>query len=86
MNYLAQQQSLGFIALLFLFAFCFLGVHILRITQAVKKPPPSADKPEQKNKESEKKPTENNEPIYYIVEKRRKTKSTYGEPKRISFK
>ena len=38
-------------------------------------------------KEEKKAPAETpQEPIYYIVERKRRTKSSYGEPKRINFK
>lgn len=73
----------GALWLVFLFALCFIGVHIVRIAQAKKKKPP---KPKEEPKADIQPPTPQ-EPIYYIVEKKqRRAKAKYGEPKEIHFK
>jgi hypothetical protein len=44
---------------------------------AVKTPPQQQEKAP---------PKDTGEPVYYIVEKKRRNKTSYGEPKRIQFK
>ncbi len=81
---LLLHPSAGIFALLCLFAFCFLGVHLVKLaeTEWTKTKPPKEEPPEKENEAPE-----NQEPIYYIVErKQRRAKPSYGEPKRISFK
>ncbi len=76
-----------------LFSLCFFAVHafkLLRVGWAQYKKessPPPAEKEEEKKEE---KAPAKQEPIYYIVERKRRPKSaprtTYGEPKQITFK
>ena len=81
MNLLANQWLGGLYALLLLFA-CFLAVHIYMLARygyRARKDLPK-DKPEKPlPKEAE--------PVYYIVEKKKKrARASYSEPKRISFR
>ena len=78
----------GVFYVVFLFAVCFFGVHLARLvgfgwenknrsTPQKPEPPPEKKTPE----------TTSREQVYYIVErKRRKPKTSYGEPKEIRFK
>ena len=88
---LLSAQVGGFFALLFLFAFCFFGVHILRYAKigwelqenTTPEPPKTEEKPEEKAPANP--PPQ--EPVYYIVEKKqRRAKPRYSEPKEIHFK
>ena len=89
MNILLASSALGVVWLLLLFALCFLIVHVIRLaqfgrqyqkekqtTQQAPSPPPEQKTPSQRE----------GEPVYYIVEKKRRNKTSYGEPKRIQFK
>lgn len=84
---LTVTPLVGGLSLLLLFAACFCIVHGARLLlfgvryqrrTPERMPPPEREKspPESKSEE----------PIYYIVERKRKVKSTYAEPKRIRFK
>ena len=89
----------GFISVLFLFLFCFFCVHVVKLAKigryyqkenakkANASPPPQPTQDNEKEKAQEK-PSESNrgEPIYYIVERKKRTKSSFGPPKRIDFK
>lgn len=85
---LISSPAQGLLWMLFIFVFCFLGVHVLKLaligaSNLQTKPPSTPEKTE------EKKPlTENpKEPVYYIVERKtRRAKSSYSEPKEIRFK
>ena len=88
---LSAQAVGGFFALLFLFAFCFFGVHILRYAKIgwELQEKPSAEPPKTEEKPEEKAPASppSQEPVYYIVEKKqRRAKPRYSEPKEIRFK
>ena len=85
MNNLLISSVVGIVWLILLFLLCFALVHVLRLArlgqayrksentpQAPPPPPPPQEKP--------------SEPIYYIVEKKKRLKSSLGEPKRINFK
>lgn len=78
----------GCISLVVVFALCFVSVHLLRLArlgriyqkqqkQAVQM------KTDEKQNSPDKKPEE---PIYYIVERKRKVKSNFSTPKQIHFK
>ena len=79
----------GAFCILFLFALCFVCVHLFKYAEIGWKhrkkpaePPPLPEKTEK-----EKAPAPPQEPIYYIVErKKRRAKSSYSEPKEIHFK
>lgn len=84
MNNLLSVFPVGALSLILLFALCFLLIHTIKLIrlgwQTQRKQPPAKEKAE------EKAPAPTQEPIYYIVERKRRTKSSYGEPKRINFK
>lgn len=83
---LSASAAFGACGLLFLLAFCFFFVHLCRLARfgwnARKEAPKDPSPPK---KEQPKQP----EPVYYIVEKKRKVKKTrteYGEPKEFRFR
>ena len=85
---LFSSSTKGFLWILFLFGFCFFGVHLCKLALAGieiyrNRAPSSPEKVEEK-----KTPTaQPQEPIYYIVERKtRRAKPSYGEPKEIHFK
>lgn len=86
-NLLSATPALGVLWLILLFIVCFCGVHIARLVrfgwlyQKKNEPKPSEEK---KEKAPEPKPSA--EPVYYIVERKRKTRQSYSEPKEIRFK
>ncbi len=78
---LLSIQGLGAVCTVILLFICFTLVHIFKLARigyrARKNLPPTPPKPE------EPKP----EPVYYIVEKKKKrAKASYSEPRRIDFK
>ena len=91
-NLLLAGAFFGVLWLCVLFVLCFLGVHIARLVKfgwlykkKEEKPAPTQTKPaESKEKTPEHRPSA--EPVYYIVERKRKTRQSYGEPKEIRFK
>ena len=85
----------GFLGLLGLFVFCFLFVHGAKLIffgwlyqqNNVIKPSEPVKPPEKKEETEEKRAPAPQEPVYYIVErKKRRTKSPYSEPKEFRFK
>ena len=80
----------GFGNLFLLFALCFAGVHLAKITArgwrlhdgtTTDKTPESPPETKLENKQP------SQDVVYYIVEKkRRRSKPSYGEPKQIHFK
>ncbi len=78
----------GLFLSVFLFAVCFLGVHIALLTKlgwegVSKKSNPSTEKTKQEKPAS----VPSQEPVYYIVEKKtRRARASYSEPKQIHFK
>ena len=88
-NLLLVTPFTGVVCLLLLFLISFFCVHIARLVKfgwkyQQKKPAPKKSEPAP---ESEKKAPAPQEPIYYIVErKKRRAKPTYGEPKQFRFK
>ena len=88
MNILSSSPVLDFIWVIALFLACFLLVHTARLLLLGwkhRKTPPQAQPPATAEKKTpvESKPQE---PVYYIVEKKRRTKTTFCEPKQIRFK
>lgn len=76
---------------LLLFFLCFIGVHIgklARLGTLYRKPPAKEpEKPAPPAETKEKAPASAQEPVYYIVERKKKrAKPQYGEPKEIRFK
>ncbi len=87
-NLLSTTAVFGVLWLTLLFGGCFLGVHIARLVKfgwlyQKKNDPP---KPTEEKKEKAPEPKPSAEPVYYIVERKRKTRQSYGEPKEIRFK
>lgn len=81
----------GILWCVLLFFFCFLGVHIARLVRFGFKYKNLQENPQPKppEKTEEKKsppPPSGAEPVYYIVERKRKTRSSFSEPKEIRFK
>jgi hypothetical protein len=71
--------------LVLLFSFCFLCVHLITYLASKQKntPPPPEQEPEKEKAPAVSQP----EPVYYIVERKKKrAKTQYGEPKEIRFK
>ena len=95
MNTLLLSAALGIFWLILLFVLCFIGVHVLRLAhmgqlyrkQETQTPePPKGEKEEKPASAPEAPPQTQNEPIYYIVERKKRVKSSLGEPKQIRFK
>ena len=92
-NTLLSASWQGFGGILLLFALCFLGVHLTKLVVGDRQFPreksaKTNSEPIEKAPETKKddKPSQS-EPIYYIVEKkRRRSKPSYGEPKEFRFK
>ena len=91
LSLLSVNALTGFALTLFLFLFCFIVVHFLRLaiigwhTSVNAKSTPTDEKKEEAPvpKKAER------EPVYYIVEKKRakpKTRTVYSEPKEFRFK
>ena len=84
---------IGGIWLIVVFCFCFLTVHIVKLArmgwdanaEQKKKNVQAAKKEEPKPTPTA--PASTPEPVYYIVERKKKrTKASYTEPKEIRFK
>lgn len=82
----------GCVWLILLFFFTFTLVHLTKLVRlgwerTLVKPQPPAEQKPQKPKTEEKAPAKTQEPIYYVIErKRKKPKTAYGEPRQITFK
>ena len=89
MNTLLSVYGAGSIALAVLFLLCFALVHLARLVRfgwnAQKKPKAQPPQIEPKKEPPPEKATAP-EPVYYIVERKKRTKSNYSEPKQIRFK
>ena len=89
MNTLLSVYGAGSIALIVLFLLCFALVHLARLVKfgwnAQKKPNTKPAQIEPKKETPPEKATVQ-EPVYYIVERKKRTKSNYSEPKQIRFK
>ncbi len=84
-NLLLSLPIQGMLWSMLVFALCFFGVCATELIQLGWKYKNTDDAPPEKE---EKAPAETpQEPIYYIVEKKkRRTKTDYGEPKPFQFK
>lgn len=85
---LLSGGAVGFLLSILLFGICFLGTHLFKLAkygwEKVQEPPNKQTPPQ---KPQEKAPAKEQEPIYYVIErKRKKPKTTYSEPKQITFK
>ena len=91
-NLLTTAGIKGCIWFFLLFILTFGLVHIAKLirlgwehTQIT--PQTSKNETKEQNKPQEKAPAKPQEPIYYVIErKRKKPKATYTDPKQISFK
>ena len=85
---LLPSSTKGFLWILFLFGFCFFGVHLCKLALAgIEIYRNKAPSPPEKAEEKKTPTVHPQEPIYYIVERKtRRAKSSYGEPKEIRFK
>ncbi len=95
-NLLLSLPVKGCIWLFILFALSFFGAHVIKLAregwQARRSPPKDEpndktdDKTDANTKKEAPNPGTSQQPIYYIVEKkRRRPKQDYGEPKPIKF-
>ena len=94
---LLSSPFLGVLWLVLLFLLCFFFVHFIRLAQFGqnwrklndrKNEEKAQNEEKNSSQENEKKtpPEPSGEPIYYIVERKRRTKSSFSEPKQIRFK
>lgn len=91
-NLLSTNAAIGVVCLTFLFVVCFLFVHIARLVkfgwafQKQNQPPSSKKEEPKKEEKSPEPPKSDTEPIYYIVERKRRAKPRFSDPKEIRFK
>ncbi len=98
-NLLTASPLLGILWLALLFVLCFLGIHVAKLARIGNKHLKNeTQKPQEKSGEDtssspQKSATQTSstplgagEPVYYIVERKRRTKSSFSEPKQIKFK
>lgn len=83
----------GIFWLVILFIFCFLFVHTARLARLglkyrAEKNTQNTDekKPDTPTEKKEAPAPQTQEPIYYIVERKKKARASYSEPKQIRFK
>ena len=94
MNDLLTNPLLGGFFLILLFACCFLLVHIFLLVKigwehqtGERKKNPTLENEKQPEKPTEKPEKKPPQPVYYIVErKKKKPKNYYTEPKEFRFK
>ena len=90
---LIAQTTLGIVCAALLFVLCFSLVHLARLVkfgwkyQTEHQTKPSKEQTEQKPvQEPPKQEQKTPAPVYYIVERKRRSKTSYTEPKQIRFK
>lgn len=80
----------GSLLFILFFLLSFVGVHLTKLVRfGWKNVQPKKQTPAPKPQESPKEqaPTKTQEPVYYVIErKRKKPKTTYSEPRQITFK
>lgn len=89
MNILSVSPALGCVWLVCLFILCFLLVHtakLVRLGWKHRKPPKAEEKPTSPTETKTPAESKPQEPVYYIVEKKRRYKTTFSNPKQIRFK
>ena len=87
---LSVSPFIGFLWLGALFIVCFIVIHVARLARLGRRyqklqnaqPAPPKEPPKEKTPPEHKQ----EEPIYYIVERKKRVKSTFTEPKQIRFK
>ena len=88
---LLSTPFFGFIWLGLLFGVCFALVHIAKLVRLGRKyqksqlTPADPPKPKTEEKQSASAPKAE-EPVYYIVERKKRVRSSFSEPKQIRFK
>ena len=91
-NLLATHTALGIVCAVLLFVLCFSLVHLARLVkfgwkyQAQNQEKPTRTTEQKPAQEQPKPKQETPAPVYYIVERKRKAKPSYTEPKQIRFK
>ena len=88
-NLLISSAVLGAVWLVVLFVTSFFAVHVIKLARLGlnAQPKPKEEKPAPKPPERKNEPASTPEPVYYIVERKRKrAKSSYSTPKEIKFK
>ena len=90
-NCLLSVPLSGAFWLIFLFILCFFGVHVVRLAKIgwkyQKRHGEPAPTNSQKREAPDSQPNAPPEPVYYIVERKRKRpRETYSPPKEIKFK
>ena len=91
MNTLLLSSIYGIVWLILLFCLCFLFVHVARLArlgQTYRKELKNV-KPDEENTANKREQTPQKtepEPIYYIVERKKRVKNSFSEPKQIRFK
>ena len=87
---LITRAGAGVVWAVALFILCFFAVHIARLAilgRQAQKRMEQDQTPQQPAQQPEKKaPQPSGEPIYYIVEKKRRAKTSFSAPKEIKFK
>ena len=95
MEYILSASFIGFLWLGVLFAVCFACVHIAKLARLgylynrKKTQEKPSEKSAEKPTEPQKKPPSaesEKEPVYYIVERKRRVKTGYSTPKEIKFR
>lgn len=92
MNILSSTASggvIGFFWAIILFFLCFLAIHSIKLIRLGLKAlnEPKNEPIQQEKKPADRKSGAEKEPIYYIVErKKRRAKTSYTEPKEFRFK
>lgn len=71
---------IGLFYLIITFGFCFTVVHFIKLAYLGLLSLRKKDVPEQPKEKKE------SQPVYYIVERKRRAKTSYSEPKEIQFK
>lgn len=86
MNAILSIFPVGTLSLIFLFCACFLIIHIIKLIKIGWLAQGKMENNEKKEEEKAPAPKPAQEPVYYIVERKRRAKSSFSEPKRIHFK
>lgn len=84
---LASTIGNGILCTLFLFLFCFIGIHVLHFVQKFSSPVQKRIGLEKKPPDTQKQaPPNSAEPVYYIVERKQRRKKPRGEAREFRFK
>ena len=86
MNTLLLPVGAGIFSIGLLFGICFLLVHLSKLIRLGWENRATPAKPTPEKEEKKAPATTPQEPVYYIVEKKRRAKTSFSEPKQIRFK